>query len=252
MSSQRSARRPRGPKLTYANVAATLALFLAVTGGAVAAAKTAFIGADGTVKLCVKRSGAPTVAKAGRSCPKRTSSVVINQRGPQGPAGPAGPAGSAGGSGGGGGGPATPSGPAGGDLAGSYPNPAIGAAKVTTAKLADNAVTSTKLADAAVTAPKLAAAAVGRDALENGAVHAEKLAGISQVSANFRGHGIVNSQLSVQCPAGTTVVSGGFQSGVIGGFQPSGTFRAGTGWQAQGFIPGTSDVTVTVFAYCLG
>jgi hypothetical protein len=251
MSSQRSARRPRGPKLSYANVAATLALFLAVTGGAVAAVKSTFVASDGTVKLCVKRSGAPTVAKAGRGCPKRTTSVVINQRGPQGPAGPAGPAGGSGG-GGGGGGPTTPSGPAGGDLSGSYPNPTIGAAKVTGAKLADNAVTTTKLANAAVTAPKLAAAAVTRDALENGAVHAEKLAGVSQVSANFRGHGIINSQLSVQCPTGTTVISGGFQSGVIGGFEPSGTFRVGNGWQAQGFIPGTNDVTVTVFAYCLG
>ena len=40
-----------------------------------------------------------------------------------------------------------PSGPAAGDLAGTYPNPTIGAAKVTTAKIADGAVTAEKLAD---------------------------------------------------------------------------------------------------------
>ena len=78
-------------KLTYANVAATIALVGVVGAGAFATAEV--INKDGEIQACYsKKSGALKVMK-GKKCKKGTKKIVWAQEGPQGPEGPGGQAG---------------------------------------------------------------------------------------------------------------------------------------------------------------
>lgn len=86
-------------QLSYANVMATLAMFLTFGGGAYAASG-GFVSGGGVINGCVPKHGGPLqVLPAGKRCAKGKLPLVFNQRGPQGPvgatgvAGPAGPAG---------------------------------------------------------------------------------------------------------------------------------------------------------------
>ena len=92
-------------RLTYANVLSTLALFIALGGGAYAAAGGSFVGGDGTVRGCVTSGGTLKVIKQSKHCGRGTTALVLQSSGragapgaaglagavgPQGPAGPAG------------------------------------------------------------------------------------------------------------------------------------------------------------------
>jgi hypothetical protein len=111
--------RKLGRSLTYANVMATVAVFLALGGGAFAAT-TGLRAKDGTIHGCVsKRNHVLTVLKAGKRCARGHVALAFNTKGvpgarglagATGPAGPAGPAGARGAKGDGGdrGRPGTP------------------------------------------------------------------------------------------------------------------------------------------------
>jgi hypothetical protein len=125
--------------LSYANVMATIAVFIALGGGSYAAVnlKKNSVRATNIAKGAVT---SPKIAKNAVTSAKVKDGSLLSQdfkpgqllAGPKGDTGPTGPSG-----------PAT--GPAGGDLVGNYPNPSIGTAKVDASKLKDGAVTSAKL-----------------------------------------------------------------------------------------------------------
>lgn len=106
------------PRLTYANVMATIAVFIALGGGALAA--TSFVGSDGQIHGCVSKKGQLKVLKPGKQCKKHTTAISWNQRGPVGATGPS-------------------TGAAHGDLKGSYPAPLI---DWNHARVPDSALTS--------------------------------------------------------------------------------------------------------------
>jgi hypothetical protein len=83
--------------VSYANVAATLALVLAMSGGAVAA--TGGFSSGGTLRACANEEGAIRLLKPGKRCGKGQKTVSWNQTGPAGAKGATGAAGASGGPG---------------------------------------------------------------------------------------------------------------------------------------------------------
>lgn len=70
-------------RLTFGNLVAVAALFVALGGGAYAAVGNPFVSKRGTIQGCVT-SGALDVVKAGKRCPKGTTSLPFSQTGPRG------------------------------------------------------------------------------------------------------------------------------------------------------------------------
>src|SRR5664280_2034745 len=80
--------------LSFANVAAGLALLFSMSGGAIAA--TGGFSSSGTLKACVNEEGAIRLLKPGKGCKKGQKAVSWNQVGPAGAKGVAGAPGTAG------------------------------------------------------------------------------------------------------------------------------------------------------------
>jgi hypothetical protein len=121
---------------------------------------------------------------------------------------------------------------------------------LTSADLGAASVTSSEVADQSLTANDLGPDSVGSSELQAGAVRASELGGIIQVSNDAAIKGGANASVSVQCPAGTTVISGGGRSGFYQVHLAS-SYRSGNGWLIDARSDAAGDTTITAYAYCL-
>jgi hypothetical protein len=117
-------------------------------------------------------------------------------------------------------------------------------------EIAENAVTSAKVADQSLSANDLGPDSVGSSEIQAGAIRSSELGPIIQVSNSTPIAAGANGGVSVNCPAGTTVISGGAQPANFG-VEMTSSLRSGNGWLYQAKNNNGAASTLTVFAYCL-
>jgi hypothetical protein len=117
-------------------------------------------------------------------------------------------------------------------------------------EIAENAVTSSKVADQSLTQDDLGPDSVGSSEIQAGAIRASELGTIIQVSNSTPIAANTVGSVSVNCPAGTTVISGGAQPANFG-VEMTSSLRSGNGWLYQAKNNNGAASTLTVFAYCL-
>lgn len=111
-------------------------------------------------------------------------------------------------------------------------------------------VASSEVADQSLTQDDLGPNSVGSSELQAGSVRATELGPIVQASNSETIKGGANASVSVACPPGTTVISGGGRSGFYQVHLAS-SYRSGNGWNVDARSSAAGDTTITAYAYCL-
>jgi len=132
----------------------------------------------------------------------------------------------------------------------SVASPEVVDESLTNQDLGAASVTSSEVADQSLSSDDLGANSVGSSELQTGAVRATELGAIVQFSESETIKAGANATVTVSCPAGTTVISGGAFSSLYS-IHVSGSFRSGNGWRVDAHSNSGSDGSVTAYAYCL-
>jgi hypothetical protein len=129
-------------------------------------------------------------------------------------------------------------------------SPEVAPDSLTAGDLAPGSVTSSEVADQSLTANDLGPDSVGSSELQAGSVRASELGAIAAVSNSTTINAGANASVSVDCPAGTTVISGGNTAGDYR-VALTGAQRTGNGWIAHAHSYAPNNTSLTVYAYCL-
>lgn len=121
---------------------------------------------------------------------------------------------------------------------------------LTASDLGPASVASSEVADQSLTDADLGPNSVGSSELQAGAVRASELGPIIQVTNSTGIAAGAAGSVSVDCPAGTTVISGGAQPANFG-VEMTSSLRSGNGWLYQAKNNNGAASSLTVFAYCL-
>lgn len=129
----------------------------------------------------------------------------------------------------------------------------LAADAVSTAQIVDGSVANSDLAANSVTSSKIGAGQVTSSDLGTGSVQDTDLGTIVEVSATSlvtANNGVRG--ISVECPAGSKLIGGGFDGGGSGiAWRVQRSQKDGNGWRAFGTNQTGGDSTLVVRAYCL-
>jgi hypothetical protein len=121
---------------------------------------------------------------------------------------------------------------------------------LTNQDLGPASVGTSEVADQSLTEADLGPNSVGSSELQGGSIRASELGPIIQTSETATVKSGANVSVSANCPAGTVVISGGSNGGVYG-IHLASTFRSENGWRIDARNDSSVDSSVTVHAYCL-